>query len=54
MVFLFIKQIYIEEGHITISCDISNSCYTLGIYSEEYIVFVFPFVCSLVCSFIRL
>ena len=31
---------------------VPNSFYIPGIYAEGYIVFVFPFVCLYVCSFV--
>ena len=31
----------------------AHTCYTPGIYAEGYIVFVFPFVGSSVCMFVR-
>ena len=42
----------LEKAYCVLThCILGN--YTPGIYADGYIVFVFPFVCSSVCMFVR-
>ena len=53
-IYLYMSQIPGSCGHLKGKYDSHSSCinYTPGIFADGYIVFAFPFVRSLVCSFV--
>ena len=46
-------SVFSGRYHIMSNDSLVNNCYTPGIYADGYIVFAFPFVCSLVRSFVE-
>ena len=50
---LHFKEMLKLSTHYMVGFCVVTSNYTPGIYADGYIVFVFPFVCSSVCMFVR-